>query len=147
MPLATSYPSPQLLGGAAPDRVHWPELPLGLPGVAAARSATAAWLRGQGLAGDGCDDAILVLSELATNALLHTGEERFMCCVGLTEDRSIHLEVHDHGTAARPTPGRPGLDDEGGRGLVLIQLVAKRWGVEQSVFTSGNAVWARVATC
>jgi hypothetical protein len=74
------------------------------------------------------------------------GSAQFLCCIGLTADNLIHLEVHDHDTAARNLiPCSPGLDDEGGCGLLLVQHMAERWGVERSLFTGGNAVWARLA--
>ncbi|WP_206305563.1 ATP-binding protein [Actinacidiphila soli] len=146
MDLATSHPSPQLLSEAAQGKVHWLKLPAGLASIGAARSATDACLRTWGLAEESCEDAVLVLSELATNAIRHTPSEQFLCCVGLTADNLIHLEVHDHDTAVRSLiPCSPSLDDEGGRGLFLVQHMAERWGVERSVFTGGNAVWARLA--
>jgi anti-sigma regulatory factor (Ser/Thr protein kinase) len=144
--LATSCPSPQLLSDAARDRVHWLELPARWASVGAARSATGEWLRTWGLPEESCEDAVLVLSELATNAIRHTPSPQFLCCLGLTADNLIHLEVHDHDTAASSLiPGSPSPDDEGGRGLLLVQHMAERWGVERSVFTGGNAVWARLA--
>jgi anti-sigma regulatory factor (Ser/Thr protein kinase) len=94
------------------------------------------------------EDAVLVLSELATNAIRHTASGHFLCCVGLTADDLIHLEVHDHSiiTDRCLTPRSPGLDDEGGRGLLLVQHLSVRWGATQSVLTGGNAVWARIGT-
>jgi anti-sigma regulatory factor (Ser/Thr protein kinase) len=146
VPLATPSPSPQLLSGTARDRVHWLELPAGPASVAAARSATGEWLRAWGLPEGSRDDAVLVLSELATNAIRHTSSAQFLCCVGLTAGNLLHLEVHDHDTTRRSlVPCHPALDDEGGRGLLLVQLLSQRWGVERSVLTAGNAVWAQLA--
>jgi anti-sigma regulatory factor (Ser/Thr protein kinase) len=119
--------------------------------VGAARAAADTWLRLRGLSGGSRADTLLVLSELGTNALRHTDTGGFLCCVGLTGDGVIHLEVHDHGTAAGalatargPVPRRPGPDDESGRGLLLVQHLADRWGVERSALTPGSAVWARL---
>lgn len=110
-----------------------------------ARAAAGAWLRARGLPEVSCDDAVLVLSELATNAIRHTASAQFLCCVGLTADDRIHLEVHDHDTAPHDLiPCAPSPDDEGGRGLLLVEHLAEQWGVERSVLTSGNAVWARL---
>ncbi|MFC4034355.1 ATP-binding protein [Streptomyces polygonati] len=147
MPLAASYPlpSPQLPTGAPRDRVHWLELPARRESVSAARAAAAALLRAWEVPEETRDDAVLVLSELATNAVCHTRSARFLCCVGLTPDSSVHLEVHDHDTVKHSlVPGSPAVDDEGGRGLLLVQHMAAGWGVERSLLTGGNAVWARL---
>ncbi|MYS19466.1 ATP-binding protein [Streptomyces sp. SID4948] len=133
---------------AAPDRVHWLELPARRESVGAARAATAELLRAWELPEETGQDTVLVLSELATNAVRHTPSAQFLCCVGLTTDGLVHLEVHDHDPAPHSLiPRRPGLDDEGGRGLLLVQHLADRWGVARSVFTGGNAVWARLGGC
>ncbi|WP_225849076.1 ATP-binding protein [Streptomyces sp. HPF1205] len=145
MPLAAFYRSPQLLDPAPRDRVHWLDLPPGRPGIGAARSAAAAWLGTWKLPEGVCEDAVLVLSELATNALRHTASSNFLCCVGLTAGDLVHLEVHDRGPLIGSLdPRSPGLDDEGGRGLLLVQHLSRRWGVARSVITGGNAVWARL---
>jgi anti-sigma regulatory factor (Ser/Thr protein kinase) len=139
-----------LLSGIPRDRVHWPHVPAGPAAVGAARSAAGTWLRLRGLPDGSLEDAVLVLSELATNALRHTDSRRFLACVGLTADGVIHVEVHDHGTAedaltARgPVAQDPRPDDESGRGLFLVEQIADRWGVERSALTRGSAVWARL---
>lgn len=145
MPLAASYRSPQLLDPASRDRVHWLDLPPGRSGVGAARSAAGAWLGTWELPESTRDDAVLIVSELATNAIRHTASSRFLCCVALAADDLVHLEVHDNGALiGRLDPRSPGLDDEGGRGLLLVQHLSLRWGVTRSLLTGGNAVWARV---
>ncbi|WP_329134459.1 ATP-binding protein [Streptomyces sp. NBC_01476] len=144
MPLTASYSSPQLLSGAVRERVRWLELPARRASVGAARAATQELLCAWGVPEEVREDAVLVLSELATNAVRHTASADFLCCVGLTAESLVHLEVHDHDTAMHNlVPRAPGLDDEGGRGLLLVQYMADRWGVERSAFTGGNAVWAR----
>lgn len=146
MPLAATHRSPHAPSGAAGDRVHWLELPAGLASVGLARSAAAEQLRSWGLSDESCQDAILVLSELATNAVRHTPSTRFLCCVGLTSDNLIRLEVHDHDTTTpHLAPCSPTPDDEAGRGLLLVHHLTERWGVERSVLTGGNAVWAFLA--
>lgn len=137
--------SPQFLGGAGAKRVQWLELEGRWASVGKARATAGGWLRTLGLPDESCKDAVLVLSELATNAIRHTASARILCCVGLTADWLIHLEVHDHDTSShRPLPCNPSPDDEGGRGLLLVECIAKRWGVERSAFTRGNAVWAKL---
>lgn len=88
--------------------------------------------------------AVLVLSELVTNAVTHAGsprgreiETRFC---RLTDDR-LRIEVHDAGDH-RPVLRRAVDTDEGGRGLLLVDaLTAHQWGVS-SRGGVGKVVWA-----
>jgi anti-sigma regulatory factor (Ser/Thr protein kinase) len=82
------------------------------------------------------DEALLLLSELVTNALLHA---RPPVEVRLSRDRRhLTLEVHD-GAATLPRRSRPTVDDEHGRGLLLVSLMAQRWGTRPT--PHGKAVW------
>jgi anti-sigma regulatory factor (Ser/Thr protein kinase) len=91
---------------------------------------------------DLCADAVLLVSELATNVVRHTVSARFLCGVGLVGEGCLRLEVHDQHRTARDLPCRaPGPDDEGGRGLLLVEQLADAWGVDRSPLTGGNAVW------
>jgi len=140
-------PSPQALDGAAPDRAHWLELPADRASVKVARHALGERLATWRLPGELCADAALLLSELATNAILHTGSARILCGAGLITDGRLRLEVHDHDYTGRTLPRRaPGPDDECGRGLLLVQQIADSWGVDRSALTGGNAVWATLTT-
>ncbi|MGP4048123.1 ATP-binding protein [Streptomyces sp. 2A115] len=99
------------------------------------------------LPGELCADAVLLLSELATNAILHTVSTRFLCGAGLITDGRLRIEVHDGDCTGRALPRRdPDLDDESGRGLLLVQQIADAWGVDRSALTGGNAVWATLPT-
>jgi anti-sigma regulatory factor (Ser/Thr protein kinase) len=92
------------------------------------------------------DCAELVLSELMTNAVRHAGSPRGR----LVETRyervagsCVRIEVHDANDGV-PQMRRAGEDDEGGRGLALVDaLTGRRWGVgsRQGV---GKLVWALV---
>ena len=96
-----------------------------------------------------CADAVLLLSELATNAVIHTLSTRFLCGIGLITDDCLRLEVHDHDRTnlSLPRP-RTDLDDdcECGRGLFLVQELADAWGSDRSTLTGGTAVWATLRT-
>lgn len=90
------------------------------------------------------DAAVLVLSELVTNAVRHAGsprgreiETRF-CRLS---DGRLRIEVHDAGDH-RPVLRRAADTDEGGRGLLLVDSVtAHQWGVS-SRGGVGKLVWA-----
>jgi anti-sigma regulatory factor (Ser/Thr protein kinase) len=79
------------------------------------------------------DDIVLLVSELSTNALVHTasgsgGKFEVTVCLG---DRCARVDVKDGGTPGGTPAARP-LDTraEDGRGLGLVDLIADRWGYE-----------------
>jgi anti-sigma regulatory factor (Ser/Thr protein kinase) len=89
-------------------------------------------------------DVLLLLTELVTNAVRHSG---------LRPDESVRVELHQwarrvrvevvdpgtHFTAARP---RARGDESGGWGLLLVDRIAKRWGVGHRA--SGTCVWFEI---
>ncbi|MEU8588532.1 SpoIIE family protein phosphatase [Streptomyces sp. NPDC048664] len=100
--------------------------------VATARSFVRDTLQGWGFA-DIVDDAVVLTSELVTNAVVHAGTAADVLC--LRSDDGVRVEVADH-YPEREIPvqtsavsmGSP--DREGGRGLQLCAALARRWGVE-----------------
>ena len=93
---------------------------------------------------EGCpvtDEAILCVSELATNALLHTAsgnEGEFEVIV--QQGRSwIRIAVSDEGSSTTPTPRALDATSEDGRGLGLVALIAYRWG--QRGNEHGRTIW------
>ncbi|MFJ3220459.1 ATP-binding protein [Kitasatospora sp. NPDC086801] len=92
------------------------------------------------------DTAELLLGELFANAVQHTDaptdrliEIRF----ALTGDR-LRLEVHDAGTG-RPSLHTPTPDDEHGRGVLLVNELAEKWGCCPRAGGVGKFVWALIA--
>ena len=73
------------------------------------------------------EDAELVASELATNAVLH-GEGIVRVAVDAV-DQGIRLEVEDR-TRVAPVLALATSEAMTGRGLRLVSAVASRWGVE-----------------
>ncbi|MFB8773109.1 SpoIIE family protein phosphatase [Streptomyces broussonetiae] len=100
--------------------------------VAAARSFVRDTLQGWGFA-DIVDDAVVLTSELVTNAVVHAGTAADVLC--LRSEDGVRIEVADR-YPEREVPlqssavnmGSP--DREGGRGLQLCAALAGRWGVE-----------------
>ncbi|MET8541452.1 ATP-binding protein [Kitasatospora sp. NPDC004799] len=92
------------------------------------------------------DIAELLLGELFANAVQHSEapddchiELRFT----LTPDHLLRLEVHDAGTAL-PALRTPSVSDEHGRGLLLVDELAHRWGCANRPGGIGKLVWALV---
>ncbi|MET9844403.1 SpoIIE family protein phosphatase [Streptomyces ossamyceticus] len=100
--------------------------------VATARSFVRDTLQGWGFA-DIVDDAVVLTSELVTNAVVHAGTSADVLC--LRSEDGVRIEVADR-YPEREIPlqssainmGSP--DREGGRGLQLCAALAGHWGVE-----------------
>jgi anti-sigma regulatory factor (Ser/Thr protein kinase) len=98
------------------------------------------------LAGAGCRDidaVLVVVSELITNAIVHTrsGSNGGRVRVEIEEagDDLVGVEVTDQGAATVPAQRTP--DCEGGRGLWLVGDLALHWGVRQ-LNAGRSVVWA-----
>ncbi|WPO70985.1 SpoIIE family protein phosphatase [Streptomyces sp. KN37] len=100
--------------------------------VATARSFVRDTLQGWGFS-DIIDDAVVLTSELVTNAVVHAGTAADVLC--LRSEDAVRIEVSDR-YPEREIPlqqssvnvGSP--DREGGRGLQLCAALATRWGVD-----------------
>jgi DNA-binding response OmpR family regulator/serine phosphatase RsbU (regulator of sigma subunit)/anti-sigma regulatory factor (Ser/Thr protein kinase) len=101
-----------------------------------ARSFVAATLDDWGLATGVTEDAVLVASELITNAVLH-GKVPVELRLRATATDLV-LQALD-GATSLPQRMRPTADDEHGRGLQIVALLAARWGTRPT--PSGKSVW------
>jgi serine/threonine-protein kinase RsbW len=118
-------------------------LPLDGRGPRAARTVVEG-LRGR-IAPSVVDDAQLVVSELVTNAVRHSGAPAggvVVLCVELT-GTTVRLEVGDPGSGGVIAPRTPDLDHGGGFGLHVVRELSERWGLEQ-VAAGGTRVWADI---
>ncbi|WP_166029152.1 ATP-binding protein [Streptomyces chilikensis] len=89
-------------------------------------------------------DAELVLSELVTNAVRARAprdRQVGIRIVRMPAEGTLRLEVSDAGEG-RPELRTPDDQDTGGRGLMLVDAIAERWGVKQRVGGIGKTVWA-----
>ncbi|MFE9626851.1 ATP-binding protein [Streptomyces sp. NPDC006527] len=111
--------------------------------VGEARAEVRRQLEGWGLAdhGDLLDTAVLLVSELATNALLHSASH-FRLTLSAAHG-VLRCEVTDTG---RRTPQvlEAGCA-ESGRGMFLVEALARRWGCHQD--GTGKTVWFELGTC
>jgi anti-sigma regulatory factor (Ser/Thr protein kinase) len=81
----------------------------------------------------------LLASELVTNVVRHTDTSVMVVSLSLRA-ASLRLAVQDD-SRQRPTCRAVNDDEEGGRGLLLVELLATDWGVEDIV-DGGKTVWA-----
>jgi len=153
---APDTPAHHRAGQEAVARVSLPGTPLA-PGAARefARAALADWAE---LALPGAesevrdwpaDDAMVVVSELVTNAVVHAGTDvELVCRLEIADDGSpgaLVVEVSDHHPARAvrdEAAERPDGTPEYGRGLRLVSTLSEAWGITYR--TGVKTVWARL---
>ncbi|QKV94759.1 ATP-binding protein [Streptomyces sp. NA02950] len=94
----------------------------------------------------GYEAAVLVVAELSANAALHgrvPGRDFTLLLRYDDQAGRLWIEVSDTHDA-EPIPKVPASDDEQGRGLLLVEALADRWGVRDRR-GPGKTVWAHVA--
>lgn len=116
-------------------------LPFAPPSAAVARAAVANGLRRRGVVPMRSDDAALVVSELVGNSLRHADarpDGTLLVSWDLVDDEIV-VEVTDGGTG-EPVMQKAGAEAATGRGLVVIDALARRWGTRYD--GGGTTVWA-----
>ncbi|MCW2496470.1 ATP-binding protein [Jatrophihabitans sp.] len=89
------------------------------------------------------DDALLIASELVTNAVRYGRPEVVLGLLPL--DDGIRIEVSDSGeTMPRMSAEPPSQDRLGGRGLVIVASTAADWGVAPHDPPPGKTVWVQL---
>jgi anti-sigma regulatory factor (Ser/Thr protein kinase) len=117
------------------------EAPGGTASVGAARSFLRSVLRDWGAPETVVESAALCLSELVTNAVIHTHGGYLVRVVSY--DGRVRVSVRDAGSsgAARVTPATDPLQVHG-RGLQVVEAMATSWGHE--VDDGGLSVWFEI---
>ncbi|MEP7202951.1 MAG: MEDS domain-containing protein [Ilumatobacteraceae bacterium] len=106
--------------------------------LSATRQFVASTLRSWGLQ-QYMEDASIVVSELATNAVIHAHSA---FTVGLSSDGTVlRVSVHD-ASPVLPVVRQPEPTTVSGRGLVLVASIASRWGIE--LVDDGKLIWAEL---
>ncbi|MFB7515714.1 ATP-binding protein [Streptomyces sp. NPDC056144] len=104
-----------------------------------------------GVAESVVDDAVLILSELLSNAWRYAqplgrpehGEGDVRAAWRVDPSGGLRVEVTDGGGPTRPVPSTPSVTAHGGRGLNIIGALAQDWGVRDSA-TGEVTVWVVV---
>jgi anti-sigma regulatory factor (Ser/Thr protein kinase) len=109
--------------------------------VGRARRFLRGFVADENFSADVVDTAELCLSELATNALMHS-DGTYELRVTL-DGRMLTVAVRDRGSYDREAVAEPSIDDDplviSGRGLQLVEVLADRWGSERDAL--GTIVW------
>lgn len=90
---------------------------------------------------------ILLISELVTNAVVHTGCPavlRMLFASGTAEAGTVRVEVADS-SACPPRPRHADGEATNGRGLELVDGLADRWGWQPE--GAGKRIWCEVDRC
>ncbi|MFI6945136.1 ATP-binding protein [Streptomyces sp. NPDC050422] len=127
-------------------------VPHGPAGVGQARHRMREQLRSHGVSDSVVDDAVLILSELLSNACRHgrplgrhtdVGDGDVRAAWRVDRTGGLTVEVTDGGGPTRPVPATPSVTARGGRGLNIISALAEEWGVRDD--SSGEVtVWVLV---
>ncbi|MFS0694219.1 SpoIIE family protein phosphatase [Streptomyces nitrosporeus] len=90
--------------------------------------------------GEQVDSAELMISEMATNVLVHTDGDALVLAEvsGARGERRLRVEVADSSDEL-PHKRRPGEMASSGRGLVLMEMLADSWGVDPR--GEGKCIW------
>ncbi|WP_137988325.1 SpoIIE family protein phosphatase [Streptomyces vilmorinianum] len=89
---------------------------------------------------DQIDSAVLMVSEMVTNVLIHTDGDALLVAEVTCDDeaRRLRVEVSD-GSDELPHKRHPGEMASSGRGLVLMEMLAHAWGVDPR--GEGKSIW------
>ena len=117
-------------------------LPCAPASVAFARRALSDDLKAVGVFDHAVGDAVLVISELVSNAILHAyplpGERLKVAWV--VDAGWLEVAVSDGGSATMPQAGHPTAASISGRGLAIVTHICQTWGVRTN--DVGLTVWA-----
>jgi anti-sigma regulatory factor (Ser/Thr protein kinase) len=117
---------------------NW-DFPAELTAASEARHRLTETLARLGHPGALLDDARVVVTELATNAVRHADSAFSVSVTG--DGARVRIGVRDC-SRAMPAPQPPSPHRLSGRGLLLVSALATRWGVEPR--PDGKVVWAEL---
>lgn len=88
--------------------------------------------------------AQICVSELVANVIRHVGEGTPTTLAVSIQGTHVRIELRDPDTRALPTLLAPDPDVESGRGMLLVDELADRWGV--ALRPDSKVVWCELAT-
>ncbi|MGE0818362.1 MAG: ATP-binding protein [Candidatus Nanopelagicales bacterium] len=126
---------------AASD-ARWMCLPPAIDSPARSREFLRQSLTAWGLS-DLVDDALLLVSELASNALLHARSSMVVTASWSPGAGVLRVTVRDDQQEGEPTVRHADSQATSGRGLEIVATVSSRWGILRD--HDGKAVWFELA--
>ncbi|MGO8959383.1 MAG: ATP-binding protein [Streptosporangiaceae bacterium] len=120
-------------------------LPYAPASVAVARQRLAADLMSAGIYAGAIGDAVLVVSELLSNAIRHARPlpGANVQVAWAVDHGAVEVAVSDGGAPTRPRQTQPTVSSLGGRGLDIVEYLARTWGIRSD--DAGLTVWAILA--
>jgi len=117
-------------------------LPCAPASVAVARQRLTADLDAAGILHAAVGDVVLVLSELLSNAIRHARPlpGASLQVAWAVDNGSVEVAVSDGGAPTRPHTAHASVSSLGGRGLDIVDYLARTWGVRTD--PEGLTVWA-----
>lgn len=120
------------------------QLPHRVDSVPAARAFLTQLLHGWEVADEVIDDASLLTTELMSNAVEHgSGVVELEIAV---QDGLLHIGVHDDSVELPTQQDAASSSLEGGRGIWLVESIARDWGSESRDREPGKTVWFELTT-
>ncbi len=120
------------------------QMPNRVDSVPAARSFLAKLLDGWGVADQVIDEASLMATELMANAVQH-GSGVVHLEIAVDDDGLLRVGVHDDAVEL-PVMNDVTETGLGGRGIWLVQSIARDWGSDSSGEEPGKTVWFELTT-
>lgn len=125
-------------GGGERSVTRLPSDPSAVP---TARRFAAQVVSGHGGSREVVDKTRLLVTELATNAVVHA-HSPIRLSVTPVDDDAVRIEVRDDDPRPLRPPQMPGADATSGRGLWLVSSLSRAWGVNHN--DRGKTVWFEV---
>ena len=102
----------------------------------------APWVAAEDLNEDTVEAALLLASEVVTNAVIH-GDGMVQVALRRVNGAALRVEVSDNG-GGMPLIGAQRADAESGRGMAMVEMLSRRWGTDLAVGPLGKMVWFEV---
>jgi anti-sigma regulatory factor (Ser/Thr protein kinase) len=92
------------------------------------------------------DDVVLLVSEVVTNSVVHSGSSGGgkVAMTVVVGSEVVLVEVRDVGSGTSVPHVRNDPEAESGRGMFLVDLLAARWGIQDDLSRGFRTLWFEV---
>lgn len=116
-------------------------MPAAAASVRQARWVVRAWCSYCRVPDDLIDSVLLIVSEMCANAILHGTSDAIGVRVWMPSVCELRIEVADYTPSPAPSVQHPDSRTENGRGLFLVDAMAKGAGGEWGFTADGTRAW------